>query len=276
MKQLGNLNRVMEADTISKNGRSLKSHTSRKNILRMSVLLCVLFCVSAGAWGQTYKFTYNSGSTTRELLVDISNFSLSYKVSVMGDVLYNRQFPIKEFSIKNVEQERFIQFNLEDNIYDVSYCLLFEDKAFFTDSKTEIDRDYTITHKNSQDFYILYKAAETVGRTTTTPSTHNTQSASGKIEKVWLEHNVYKNGEYGMNIHIHFTINNMKGKTGVLCASIYDSNDKSVTFQCSGNGPNASGSIKPPYDSTEYSDYVIFKGYSSFQSLPRGKTDLIA
>ena len=40
--------------------------------------------------------------------------------------------------------------------------------------------------------------------TLSTPSTQTSQTPSGKIEKVWLEHNVYKNGEYGTNFHIHF------------------------------------------------------------------------
>jgi hypothetical protein len=97
---------------------------------------------------------------------------------------------------------------------------------------------------------------------------------SGKIEKIWLEHNTYNNGEKGMNIHCYFSIDGMKGKRAFLCAFIRDSNDKSVAFQC--NGSSNGGSIIPPYDSSEYKDFVIFKSYSdsSFLSLPRGKTEL--
>ena len=114
-------------------------------------------------------------------------------------------------------------------------------------------------------------------QTTTTPkpqppSTANTQPPSGKIEKVWLEHNVYNGGEKGMNIHVKFSVNNMKGETAVLCANIYYNNEE-IAFRCSG-GSN-SPSIKPAYDNTEYTDYVIFKSYNDFQSsLPRGKSDL--
>jgi|GEM_PF-7061660 len=53
---VANCSGAMEADTISKNGRSSKSHMSRNNFLKLIVFF-IAVCTSAGAWGQTFKFT---------------------------------------------------------------------------------------------------------------------------------------------------------------------------------------------------------------------------
>ena len=109
--------------------------------------------------------------------------------------------------------------------------------------------------------------------TTTTPSTPKNEiifPPSGKIEKVWLEHNVYKNGEYGMNIHVHLTIDNMKGKEIICAPDFYKNNDEKIVIE---------GTVKrftPTYDNSEYEDLIIFASYraSGFQSLPRGTSNL--
>jgi hypothetical protein len=112
----------------------------------------------------------------------------------------------------------------------------------------------TKEHNEHFNFNSFLKAVQS--KTSSSPSRPVAATEpSGKIEKVWLEHNVYNNGEKGMNIHCHFSIDGMKGKKAVLCAFIRDSNDKSITFQC--NGQSNGGSIIPSYDRSEYRDFVI-------------------
>jgi len=57
MLQYSNLNRVMEAETISTNAASLKSQMSRVNLIKKMFLFCVMLCFSAGAWGQSFIIT---------------------------------------------------------------------------------------------------------------------------------------------------------------------------------------------------------------------------
>jgi hypothetical protein len=110
------------------------------------------------------------------------------------------------------------------------------------------------------------------------PSTPKPQASiapSGSIEKIWLEHNVYENGAYGMNVHCHFTINNKKDKKVGVWLYIADSNNKQVCFKNSG-GKNSIPYLTPSYDNSEYKDFVIFVGYNEswVQLLPQGKNDL--
>ena len=91
------------------------------------------------------------------------------------------------------------------------------------------------------------------GGATTTPSTPKTQTPSGKIEKVWLEHDVYKEGKRGMNVHVHFLIYNMKGAKGYIEAIFHP-----LDF----HKPVTNDSFIPKYDNSEYSDYTLFMSYS--------------
>lgn len=45
---------------------------------------------------------------------------------------------------------------------------------------------------------------------------------SATINKVWLEHNVKKNGKLGMMVHVDFTVKGMKGEKVDCTAYFYD------------------------------------------------------
>jgi len=74
---------------------------------------------------------------------------------------------------------------------------------------------------------------------------------SATIEKVWLEHNVVNKYDRGMNIHVHFTVNNMKGIEGYCNATFYLPNGESLHF-------TAVERFTPSYDNAEYKDFVLF------------------
>ena len=48
---------AMEADTISKYGRSSKSQMSKENLIKSIIVFCFLLCTSAGVWGQNVEET---------------------------------------------------------------------------------------------------------------------------------------------------------------------------------------------------------------------------
>lgn len=83
------------------------------------------------------------------------------------------------------------------------------------------------------------------------------------IHKTWIEHNVTQNGEKGMKIHVNFNITGMKGKQGEVLVyfecpkgtGLKDTNDRYRTM----NGyVCASGTFKPDYDNSVYSDFYVF------------------
>ena len=81
MVQFSNLNsvRVMEPETISKNGASLKSQTSRRNIMQKTFLLFAVFCVCVvNAFAQDV-ITLKNGDDIQALVQEIGESDVKYK-----------------------------------------------------------------------------------------------------------------------------------------------------------------------------------------------------
>ena len=272
---VANCSGAMEADTISKNGRILKSQMSRENFLKLIVFFIVI-CTSVGAWGQTFRFVEKTEDTGEFWIeIDLNKNTILYDGDMCFLPLSERSYSIISFKKYNEGNSIVIGFSINCNgskYYD--YCKVKSDKVIFGNTRST---KQTVFNTVQNDFNALVKAID-AKTATTTPNTPKSsmpnKPPSGKIERVWLEHNVYKNGEYGMNIHTNFKLYNMKGKTGVLMAVIIDSNGKEIIKQL--NYTASSPEIEPLYDNAEYTDYVIFKSYNDngFQPLSIGKTDL--
>ena len=101
----------------------------------------------------------------------------------------------------------------------------------------------------------------------------SSSSITGSIEKIWMDHNVYQNGEKGMKIHTKFEVKNMKGHKGNVVAYFYwdDSNDTPLKdfdnryYTVDGKVSACDNTkITPAYDTTTYNDWVIFMPYNQF------------
>ncbi len=91
---------------------------------------------------------------------------------------------------------------------------------------------------------------------------------TGTISKFYIEHNVQdSNGNYGMNLHIGFTVNNMLNIPGDVVAYYHYANgapikDNDKKYCTTDGNVSASESFYATYDSTLYDDFVIFMPYS--------------
>lgn len=91
------------------------------------------------------------------------------------------------------------------------------------------------------------------------------------INKVWLEHNTYINGEKGMMIHVDFSVSNLKGEKGRI-GVFFISPDGD--FVCAGRNNKYSTStggqltvqdtFTPIYEDSRWKDYKLFIPYSEF------------
>lgn len=86
---------------------------------------------------------------------------------------------------------------------------------------------------------------------------------SGKINKVWLEHNVIKNGENGMVIHADINVSGVKGNKIKAIAYFYDSNKNKLEGNTSGyltsnNQVCASDVSTSTYEDSHWKDFDIF------------------
>ena len=90
---------------------------------------------------------------------------------------------------------------------------------------------------------------------------------SANIERVWVDHGVYKDEKKGMMIHVKFNVKNALGRKGKVIAyfnyqdgsALEDYNGKYCT---SGGKVCASSEFSPKYSSSNYNDFKIFMPYS--------------
>ena len=100
-----------------------------------------------------------------------------------------------------------------------------------------------------------------------------------RIEKVWIDHNVWHGGSKGMRIHTQFYVSNMQIESGSLMHFFYFNNG-SPLFDTNGKYKSTIGTVLakedfiPPHRHTEYPDFVIFMPYSELDIRRAGKYSL--
>lgn len=104
------------------------------------------------------------------------------------------------------------------------------------------------------------------------------QSVTGEIERVWVDHDTYNNGEKGMMIHVKFSVNNMRGRQGSCNAWFYFKDGTRLKNTNSRYGTTSGyvsvyDSYTPGYDYAAYNDYRLFMPYSELH-LANGEHDM--
>ena len=89
------------------------------------------------------------------------------------------------------------------------------------------------------------------------------QKITGQIKDVTVEHNVFKNGVKGMKILVDFSVQNMKGIDGSCAVYFYYENgnrvkDTNGSYATSDNQTATHKTIKPNYDSSSYTDCLLY------------------
>ncbi|MBP5547808.1 MAG: hypothetical protein J6X58_02815, partial [Bacteroidales bacterium] len=93
-------------------------------------------------------------------------------------------------------------------------------------------------------------------------------SPSAKIDKVWADHNVYKDGKKGMNIHGNVLVKKMKGQKVEFSCFIYD-NDNNNVKTTSDKYSSVTNQLvtyerdTPLYSSTRWEDFCLFLPYDA-------------
>ena len=86
---------------------------------------------------------------------------------------------------------------------------------------------------------------------------------SAKIHKVWVEHNVMYNNIKCMKIHVHFEVDNMNGKTGMVAAYFNKESgekllDTNSSYRSKGGQVCVSGNFNSIYDNCEWKDFFLY------------------
>jgi len=103
---------------------------------------------------------------------------------------------------------------------------------------------------------------------------HHPEDVEAEFKKVWIDYDVYEDEEYGMMIHVNFSIHNMNGKKCYVIIRFINAEGEFLT-STSYEYSNYLGelriedSLRPGYDKTVYSDSEVFFPYNEF-ILPKG------
>lgn len=102
---------------------------------------------------------------------------------------------------------------------------------------------------------------------------------NARLERMWVEHNVVKEGKKGMRIHAKFAINNLKNKRCMMIAWFYHKNgdvlkDLDQSYYTPSGQVSAYSYFTPTYDRATVTDLGIFIPYDQLHCAGAEKYDL--
>lgn len=122
------------------------------------------------------------------------------------------------------------------------------------------------------------KAATSSAKTTTKQQQPlQTIKQIAEIEKIWIEDNVIKDGEYGMNINAKIRVEGYKGKTVRMIAYFYDSDKQYLKgaipgYKTSADEPCVGKDASVTYDNSHWDNFTLFMPYKALPTVKQGET----
>lgn len=140
------------------------------------------------------------------------------------------------------------------------------------------------TYTLNMDIDVNYKNGELMTHLTwkeypyTQGGIEKEKSEGTKVNKIWIDYNVTRDGKKGMLVHVNFQVAGMKGVDSLLSVRIRKGGDTYLENATAGYS-NAEGefevtySLKPGYDPAVFEDATVFIPYGELV-LPRGTWNL--
>jgi len=154
-------------------------------------------------------------------------------------------------------------------------------KLFIPYSQFDLDDG---TYTLNMDIDVNYKNGELMTHLTfeeypyTQGESDNDNSDGTKVNKIWVDYNVTRDGKKGMLVHVNFQVAGMKGVDALLAVRVRKGGDTYLENATAGFS-NAEGefevtySLKPGFDPAVYEDATVFIPYGELV-LPRGTWNL--
>lgn len=103
--------------------------------------------------------------------------------------------------------------------------------------------------------------------------------ATGNIQRVWAEHNVYEGNEKGMRIHTKLSVKDNVGWPTRVVAYFYDKSGRKLmdddgSYRTDDGQVSTGKTVNPPYESTLYENLSVFIPYSELEVTRLGRNDL--
>lgn len=102
---------------------------------------------------------------------------------------------------------------------------------------------------------------------------------NARFDRAWVDYGVTQSGKLGMNIHLKFSVYELKGVDTQVRIKFQDSQgndlkDTNKSFYTENGNVAVFSDLRPGYDSTDYNDLQIFMPYSEFDITRSGKYNL--
>lgn len=135
------------------------------------------------------------------------------------------------------------------------------------------------------DVDLIYKDGEEITHLNWYPFTYSKKAPvavkpSATFDRMWVEYDVTEAGQFGMRVHVKFTVRNMQGVAGYLAVFFERENKTRLKsydnlFQSKGKDVATYKAFTPGYDPAVYSDLSAFIPYSELH-LTKGEHRLVA
>lgn len=125
---------------------------------------------------------------------------------------------------------------------------------------------------SSRTDYFVLRAGSITERINITQ--YGDTSPKADIESIWVDHNVYQNGQKGMRIHVEFTVDNMNGKTIYCYAHFYYDDNVTPLHDSYGNNLSFSSYGTSNYDVCRFEDFQIFVPHNGLNIRATGSVKL--
>lgn len=106
-------------------------------------------------------------------------------------------------------------------------------------------------------------------------SSSSTYNSSAKINKVWVDYDVYEDGKKGMRIHVNMSAYNLNSKQCRAVVYFYTESgtklkDTNGSYRTSAGDVSCGKNFTPHYNSSSFEDFTIFMPYSELHITYKG------
>ena len=218
--------------------------------------------------GVTLKIERNETNKSREDYFTIKSGKLTKRVNIKQSANKKRENPYlnlstTEISVSHEGGRKRINITC-DSIWKIgtgTYSWIKLSKS--SDGVTlKIERNET---NSSREDYFTIKSGKLTKRVNIKQSANDKPNA--KIDSLWVEHNIPKNGKNYMRIHVNFVVNNKLNEKIWVCAFFYDEDGNRLTSSINGyKTPDGQLTVQdtgsPRYKSSQWEDFVLEIPYS--------------
>ena len=187
--------------------------------------------------------------TVSKTEISASAYGTTEYLTVTSDRSWEVQYP--NSSVYNVTRNgNFLTVKINENTYD--YPL----HEFFYVKTSDGSKSIKIT---------ISQSAKTLSSSNKTSYGNHT----AQIEKIWVDHNQFKDGKKGMKIHVKFSVQNMLSLTGRVVAYFYYDDGSSTPlkdynnlYKTTDGNVSVGCDFTPGYQNSSYNDFTLFMPYS--------------